>query len=43
MVSHEDIMVGVTFYGFQDYMCRILWFSCHIKRDFKVLDSEYNF
>ena len=28
---------------FQDDMCRCLWFSCHLERDFRVLGSEYNF
>ena len=34
---------GLTFYGFQDVMCRCLWFSCHLERDFRVLGSQYNF
>ena len=32
----------MTFYGFQDDVCRCLWFSCHLERDFRVLGSQYN-
>ena len=36
-------VLGLIVYCFHGDVCRYLWFSCHLERDFRVLGSQYNF